>query len=55
MLELNTENKRALFLSKAIYNNFKDNKKKDSKNEFNENETKLVRLLEKTVVLDKAE
>lgn len=53
-LELNVRNEGALFLSKAIYNDFKGNGEKSSKDKPDKNKTEFTRLLEKTITLDKA-
>lgn len=55
ILELNTGNKKVLFPSKAIYNDFKSNGEKGSKDKPDKNETELAKFLKKIVVLDKIE
>lgn len=53
-MELNIKNKGALFLSKAIYDDFKGDGEEGLEDELDEDEIKLARFLEETAILDKA-
>lgn len=54
ILKLNKKNESVLLFIKTIYNNFKDIAEKESEKKFNNNEAEFTKLLEKTIILDKA-